>query len=264
MKKIALLTMLIVVCGIVAVASRTLIEPSKKSVTKSFNITNFNEIKVTGVYEVEYEQTSGNIWSVEVTAPDNIMPFVKVSRSRDCLVLSLEKGFSTRGSYSLKAKVKAPAVEEIDLAGASSLKAGKINLAGRVFEIDAKGASKFDIKSVVATKLEADMSGASNLKIGNVVADAVEIDAEGASDVNVAGITAANVEVDASGASDVSLGGKAEYVEIEASGASTVIAKSLKAVSGKLEASGASDIKCNVANVLQQRASGASSIKNEK
>lgn len=264
MKKISLLALLVLVCGIVAVSARTLIEPSKKSVSKSFNISNFDELKVAGVYEVEYEQTASNAWSVEVTAPENIMPYVKVRRSGDCLVLSLDKGLSTRDSYKLKAKVKAPVLEEIDLSGAASFKAGKINLAGRKFEIDASGASKYDIKSVVASEVEIDFTGASNLKIGTVIAEDIEIKSSGASDIDLPGISAQKVEVKASGASDIDLGGKAEYLAINASGATTVVAKSLKAVSGKLDASGASDISANVANPLLQRASGASSIKNKK
>lgn len=264
MKKIAIFTALLVVIGIVAVQARTLIEPSKKIETRSFNISNFDELKVVTVYDVEYEQTTGNTWSVEVSAPDNIMPYVRVSRKGDCLVLSLEKGLSTRGSYCLKAKIKAPVLSEIDLSGASSFKANKINLAGRELELDATGASKFDIKSVVASKVEIDFTGASSFKAGAVTAGELEIDSTGASDINISNITAANVEVDATGASNIDLSGKAEYVEIKATGASNIKAKSLKAISGKLQASGASVVSSHVANTLYMRATGASSIKNEK
>lgn len=264
MKKISLIALLLVVVGIIAVQARTLVEPSKKTTSKSFNISNFDELKVAGVYDVEYEQTSGNTWSVEVSAPENIMPYVNVKRSGDCLVLSFEKGLSTRGNYDLKAKIKAPVLKEINLSSASSFKAAKINLPGRKLELDATGASDYEIKSVVASEVEIDLSGASTLKCASVIAQSIEIDASGASDVDLRNIKANDVEVDASGASDVDLAGKAEEVEIDASGASTVKAASLQAVSGKLVASGASDIKSNVANILLQRATGASSIKNKK
>jgi len=264
MKRISLIAILLVAVGIIAVQARTLIEPSKKSQTKSFSITNFDELKVSCMYAVEYEQTSGNVWSVEITAPENIMPYVKVKRNGDCLILALEKGLSTRGGYDLKARIKAPYLKEIDLSGASSFKADRINLAGRVFELESSGASGVDIKSVTAAKAEIDISGASTAKFGTVTAQQVEVDGSGASTVKMTGIKSSSLEAEASGATTMELGGKTDYVELEASGASNIKARSLVASQGKLEASGASGINSKVSNVLYQRASGASSIKNEK
>lgn len=264
MKKFSIIALLIAVTGLIAVQARTLIEPSKKTETKTFNITNFDELKVVSVYAVQYEQTAANNWSVEITAPQNIMPYVKVRKSGDCLVLGLEKGLSTRGDYDIKVKIKAPGLKEIDMSGASSFKADRINLAGRSFEIEASGASGIDIKSIVATKVEIDINGASTTKIGAVSAQQLEAEASGASTVKVSGIKASSVEGKASGASTVELAGKTDYATLKASGASNVKAASMSAAQGTLEASGASGVNARVANVLSQRASGASSIKNEK
>ena len=265
MKKLSLITLLIaLVVGIVAVEARTLIQPSKKIVTKSYKVSNFDELKVRSVYDVEYEQTSGNTWSVEITAPDNIMPYVEVRRSGSCLILALKKDLSTRGDYKLKAKIKAPALVDIELSGASSFKTGKINLAGRELEIDATGASEFDFKAIVASKFDVDLSGASTLKVGSVSATDINVDAAGASNVDMRGVSTSDTSLQASGASDIDIAGKTESLIVKASGASKVQTDALRTASGKLEARGASDIKAAVANVLYQRASGASTITNKK
>lgn len=262
MKKIFTLSLLALVVGLVALAAP--IMPSKKTVTKSFAITNFDELRVTCVYDVEYEQTSTNTWSVEITAPDNIFPYLEVKRSGHTLVLAVSKKLSTQGNYKLKAKIKAPMLKEVNLSGSSSFKAGKINLAGTKLELEASGASQYDIKSVIASKLDVDMSGSSMANIGSVAVQAVDVELSGASDAKLANITADNVEVEASGASSADVSGKTDSVEVGASGSSVVKASSLKSRIGKLSASGASDISANVANVLLQRSSGASTIKNKK
>ncbi|MDD6889276.1 MAG: DUF2807 domain-containing protein [Bacteroidales bacterium] len=265
MKKLALITLLIaMVAGIMAVEARTLIQPSKKNVTKTYKVSNFNELKVVSVYDVEYEQSTTNTWSLEITAPDNILPYVEVRRSGSSLILALKKDLSTRGDYKLKAKIKAPALEDVTLGGASSFKAGKINLAGREFEVGATGASEIDIKTIVASKIDVDLTGASKLKVGSVSANEIEADVTGASEIDMRGVSAGNVGLKASGASDIDLAGKAETLSIKASGASKVKTDGLRASSGRLEASGASDIKASVSNVLYQRASGASTIINKK
>lgn len=264
MKRLSIIALLLAVVGIVSVQARTLIEPSKKTITKVFNLSNFDELKVSGIYAVEYEQTSDNTWSVEIIGPENIMPYVKVSKSRDCLSLSLEKELSTRGNYTLKAKIKAPALNEINLSGASSFKSDKINLAGRKFEIDAAGASGVNIKSIVATEVELDVNGASSATIGSVTAQEIEADASGASTLKLNGIKVSDLDAKATGASTVELNGKAGYAQLKASGASDIKAKSLSAVQGRVEASGSSGVDANISNILSQRASGASSIKNGK
>lgn len=262
MKKIFALSLLALVVGLVTFAAP--VAPSKKSLTKSFNITNFDELKVSCIYDVEYEQTSSNTWSVEITAPENIFPYLEVKRSGHCLVLSVSKKLSTQGDYKLKAKVKAPVLNEVTLSGASSFKAGKINLAGNKMEIEASGASKYDIKSVVASKLEVDMSGASSANIGSVAVQTVDLEASGASEVTLRNVTADKIEVEANGASTATLAGKTDNVEVQASGSSVVKCGSLKSRIGKLSASGASEISSSVSNVLLQRSSGASTIKNKK
>lgn len=264
MKKFSIIAIIIAIAGMVYISAQTLIEPSKKNDTKTFAITNFDELKVASVYAVEYEQTDANSWSVEITAPQNIMPYVKVKKSGHCLTLALDKSLSTRGNYTLKAKIKAPALNEIDMNGASSFKSDKVNVAGRKLEIEASGASAVEIKTLVASSVELDLRGASSAKINGVSAQVMDLEVDGASNAKISGIKLNNIEVKATGASTAELAGNAQFAVIKATGASDVKAKSLSAAQGSLVASGASTIKAKIANILSQRASGASSIKNEK
>lgn len=263
-KKISILGVTALLLGIFAVTAATPVTPSKSKKTQQYAVANFDKVKVSRMINVEYEQTNNNNWSVEVTAPENILPYVKVYRKGTSLMMTVDNGLSTTNGFDIKAKVKSPVIKEVDLNGASSFKAGKVNLAGQELELESSGASVIEIKDVIAGSLEIDVKGASSLNIGSTQSAKIEIDASGASVVGLKGVKSSNVEVEASGASSIELSGKTEYAEYEVSGASVLSAGSLSVNNGKIKATGASSAKVNISNVLMQHSSGASSIKNEK
>lgn len=234
--------LLLAVVGAVATqaCSSSLIEPSKKMQTKSYNYTGFDEIKASSAFEIQYQQSTDNTWHVEVTAPDNIMPYVVVKQHEDGISLSLKDGISSRKGYNLKAIIVAPSLEEINLSGASAFVTDKINSAE--LDIDLSGASSIDINTASIAEFDLELSGASQAKIAN--------------------LKSTKAEIEATGASTVILAGTVHEVEMKASGASEIDAKALKADTGTLQASGASDINANIANVTHQNSSGASTIKN--
>lgn len=263
-KKISLLSIVAMIAGVFAVIASTPVTPSKNKKTQSYALSNFNEIKAERMINIEYEQTDNNTWSVELTAPENIMPYIRVFRKGGCLVLTVDNGLSSTRDVEIKAKVKAPYVKEVKLSGASSFKSGKINLAGQQLELDGGGASVFEIKGIVASSLEIDINGATTVNVGNTQSDMIEVEASGASVVGLKNIKARNIEVEGSGASCIELSGKTDYAEYKVTGASELTAGSLSVSNGKVKATGASNAKVRINNILMQQSSGASTIKNEK
>ena len=250
--------LLLVAVGVVAIQARASVDPSNKIETKSFNFSNFDEIRVTDSFDVEYVQSTGNTWSVEVTAPDNIIPYVVVKRHEEGISLSL-KGVSTDKDFTLKAKIVAPALEEINISGASSFSANEINV--HSLDLEASGASYFNIKKIASSDLEIKLTGASATNIEGVDTGEFDLDLSGASKADIK-IKTGEADVELSGASVATLSGNVGNVEMEASGASTINAKSFNANNGSLQASGASKIDANVANLRHQRATGGSTINN--
>lgn len=250
--------LLLVAVGVVAIQARASVDPSNKIETKSFNFTNFDEIRVSGSFDVEYLQSPGNTWAIEVTAPDNIIPYVVVKRHEEGISLSL-KGVSTDKDFTLRAKITAPSLEEISLSGASSFSANEINVRG--LDLEASGASSFNFKKIVSSDLEINLSGASVANIKGVDTGEFDLNLSGASTADII-IKAGEADVEISGASLANLSGSVGNVELEASGASTINAKSFKANSGSLQASGASKIDASIANLIHQRATGGSTINN--
>lgn len=104
-------------------------------------------------------------------------------------------------------------------------------------------------------------SGACDIRVnGTIEAEKLSLSLFGASDFY--GAVAADYFIaQLSGASDATIIGSAKNLEISASGASNFKGYQLQASTCKASASGASDIKISVTELLQPRASGASSIR---
>lgn len=241
MKKLSIFLILAITVVAVAVAAHRGITPSDKTVKRTFTMQSFDKIDISKAIEVVYEQTSGNSYSVTISAPENIIDHVISKQSRRTLKLSLGN-ISVYGSPLVKITVKSPVLKEVKMSGATEFKAKSVNFPGQEFEIEASGASSIGIGKITAKKIGIDLSGASKATISKIDSD--------------------EVDADASGASHITLSGKTNSVDLDSSGASSINAKKLKAINGKLEASGASSISSSVKNTFHESVSGASRISN--
>ncbi len=156
------------------------IRGSGKEETRDMKMADFTAVEVGGPFHVDITQAKE--FRVTVTADDNVMPYVKVTRKGSALEIGLDgKGLSIQ-NVTLKAAVTMPALEKVSAAGAS-------HVSVRAF------------KSEKDCKVEA--SGASHLS-GDLQARAVDLDASGASHVSLKG-SAKRARLTASGASHLAL-----------------------------------------------------------
>jgi RNA polymerase sigma factor (sigma-70 family) len=166
------------------------IRGSGKEVTQDMKMADFTSVEVGGAFHADI--TQGKKFRVAITADDNVMPYVKVTRKGSALEIGLDsKGLSFE-NVTLKAAVTMPALEKVSAGGASHVTLG-------------------GFKSEKECKIET--SGASHLK-GNLGAQALTLDVSGASHVALEG-AAKRARLTASGAShlallDLVIGEKAE------------------------------------------------------
>lgn len=266
MKKISLVVILMaMLAGITYAAVRqTFITPSSKTVKRTLTVEAFNKLEVASIFEVVYEQASDNSYRVEVSAPDNLMQYVSVQVRREKLYLTFDRHISINGKSDIKVVVKSPVLKDVELEGASSFKASKINIPGVKFELEASSASTVKIDNLKAINVEIEASGASNIEVGKIEATQTEVEAKGASDVKLKNVSGNSLTAQASGASKIIVSGNVSQAALRASGASDVTASGLKAGSGSLKASGASNITSHIDNVYSFESNGASSISNRK
>ena len=214
------------------------------SVTGSGDLTT-EEKAFSGITKIEahngfqLEITSSSIFSIEITADDNIHKYIDVDKDGDRLRIRLELGRSYN-SVTLKAKITMPDLNELDLSGGSRASITgfssshdlKVELSGgsRVTgdittgdaDFDLSGGSQVDLEGS-ADDLVVHGSGGSQLDLESFSVDNADINLSGGgrATVNVTGA----LDVNLSGGSRVEYIGEPTLGDIDLSGDSTVSKK---------------------------------------
>ena len=204
-------------------------------VTEQFDYTDFANIEVSNVFEVEISQS--DTYSIDITADDNIMEYVTIDRSGDTLRVGLKIGYSYR-SITAVAKIDMPDIKQFVLSGASGAIINDFASAGNV-NIDVSGASSLTLSGLSCADIGIEVSGASNLN-GN--------------------LNAAEAVFNISGASRLSLTGLGQDLKATVSGASNMDLDSFVVDNLDINVSGASTAVVNTEGTLDADVSGASSL----
>ena len=213
------------------------IEPSDHMVAHSVSSASFADIKASGDIKVIFTQC--DLSYVRVTAPDNVMPYVKVKVEDNELIARIDN-ISTSGGTCVTVEAGAPTLSSVDISGVCSIDIDKLTT--KNLDVEISGASKFTSGFITATSVDVEASGASNAQLSYIKANAVDLGASGASRVEARVDSALTVKADVSGASGVTLSGTCADATLEASGASTVNAKDLNAQRINSNTSGASTV----------------------
>ncbi len=205
--------------------------------TEEYAFTDFNAVEISSAFEFEIEQS--NSYSIEVTADDNVMEYVRVSQDGQTLKIGLRTA-TWFGPVTLKASVTMPELGGLEVSGASRGTVSgfsstedlaiKVSGASRVTGDITVGDVDFDISGASSVELDgsanditADVSGASSLKLDDFTVSNANVDLSGASSgtINLDG----RLDADLSGASRLRYIGEPTMGTIDTSGASTISQK---------------------------------------
>lgn len=128
--------------------------------------------------------------------------------------------------------------------------------------LELSGAVEAFVEALTTTDLHLQVNGASTVNIGVLQADAARLEATGASKITIARIDTHRLTANASGASEIRLtdGEPLAFLTAHISGASDISAANLQASDATLHVSGASKAVVNVVEQLNVEASGASRV----
>ena len=181
--------------------------------TEVYAFTDFTEVEVSSAFEFEIEQSSS--YSINVTADDNIMEYVRVSQDGQTLKIGL-RTVMWLGPVTLKVSVTMPELSGLDVSGASRGTVSDFS-SNEDLDITVSGASRVT-GDLVAGNVDFDISGASTIELEGSASDMVA-DVSGASSFKLDDFTVNNANVDFSGASSgtINLNGR---LDADLSGAS--------------------------------------------
>ncbi|MBO5406135.1 MAG: DUF2807 domain-containing protein [Bacteroidales bacterium] len=261
--------------AIIAVAAISAIAQNK--LTKEYKFGKITSIEASSVYDIEV--TQGNSGTVKVVYDEIFKDRLMVNYINGKLnleVASTKMRNNNRNIEGIKVYLQMPTIENLDLSGASSLKAmgsfktdeldvelsGASSISGLVISgndlsLDCSGASTLNLKGDFKT-IEAEISGASEIVL-NSNSTVFEGEFSGASTVKVYG-DHKNTDVVCSGASNLTLEGKTDYIKSVTTGASNLKAQEFTALNGYAQVSGASNAKVRCTGDLKIMVGRASKL----
>jgi hypothetical protein len=200
------------------------------------SVGSFDGIDVSGSMDVQVIQ--GPAASVKIEGDQNLLSYVRTDVRNGVLHIDTEDNVNLQPSKDLIVYVTAPLFTDIEISGASNV-IGKTPLTGdKTLEVHASGASEVDL-DVSVPELRGDISGATTMKLRG---------------------KAGSFILDASGSSEVlGLDLITEESDLDLSGASTVKVTANKKI--RIDASGSSDVEYRGSANVDQKSSGASSVR---
>jgi Putative auto-transporter adhesin, head GIN domain len=153
---------------------------SKEMVSRSYPLKYFTGIRASGKWGLKL--TSGETYSVEIEAPEYLLPGLIVEKEGDVLTLGLEQGWRLKGGE-LKALVTLPNLASIKASGSVTIDmngfdserlkikaSGATELGGKANKIyyltlKGSGSTRFDLMDNPVTFLEIDLSGSSTIAV---------------------------------------------------------------------------------------------------
>ncbi|UCG53889.1 MAG: DUF2807 domain-containing protein [Dehalococcoidia bacterium] len=205
--------------------------------TEEYTFSDFTKVEISSAFEFDVSQAGS--YSVIVTADDNVIDKVQVTKEGDTLKIGLKTSPSL-GPMTLKTAITMPQLRGLAVSGASRGTVSDFSSAENL-DLKVSGASKvtgdimagdadFEVSGASTVQLEgsandvaADVSGASRLNLGGFIVNNASVTFSGASNgtVNLSG----KLDADLSGASKLKYIGEPTMGNINTSGASTLSKK---------------------------------------
>jgi hypothetical protein len=196
--------------GIMVLSSASLAKTEKKTIT----VPSFDSLELAG--KVDVELVVGQKQSVEIETDSEYLDKVEIRVKDKSLIIGNKN--SSDWSFSFKdqrtiVRITVPAITEIDVSGACTIKAS--GFAGGSLDFEGSGA----IEATLAGHVDAfsiDISGAAEIKAFELKAQAVKLDISGSAQIEVFAVR--TIQSDVSGAASVVYKGTPAVIKSDISG----------------------------------------------
>ncbi len=156
------------------------VEGSGHLETRSFDLKDFDAIRIDGVFEIEV--TAGEDYSVELEAEDNLLDLIIVEVRRGELILDIDDDFDIETDESIRLVISMPALVEIEGNGVYELRA--TGLDNEKTAIYAQGVGNIEL-SGRTEDLRVQCAGVGNIDLRDLVAQNADVRVEGVGDAYV-------------------------------------------------------------------------------
>ena len=167
-----------------------LVEASDNIVTKEYKLDKFEEVKMSGVGDVQIFQDEKKNGIVELTAPDNYIDLFKIESEGGKLTIGLKKGHINIHVKDLKIKVYTSDLVKLTNSGASKIAMDSLDT--DKLEIINSGVGGLFIHKLIADEVTAKCSGVGSIDLEGQTVDA-DLTCSGVGSINAENLKAQNV-----------------------------------------------------------------------
>lgn len=213
---------------------------SGKVITKTFSLSDFDELEVLGSFKVKLVQRQGKAEAV-VEGSDNVIEGLNLNPKNHKLKIRFKQNL--RFKYKkLNITVYTPSISKVAVSGSGNIEF-------------ADGLKTDDLKCEIA--------GSGVIKGMDVVSNNIKCEIAGSGTIKLAKIDCRKFELNIAGSGLTEVTGKADEVEFDIAGSGDIRAIALEAQKGKIEIAGSGNIQCNVVD-LERKVIGGGKIRNAK
>jgi hypothetical protein len=193
------------------------IEGSGHYETRSFDLEDFDSIRIDGVFVIDV--TAGEDYSIELEAEDNLLDLIIVEVRRGELILDIDDDFDIETDEEIRLTISMPALVEIDGNGVYELRG--TGLDNEMTEIYVQGVGNIELEGRTL-ELRVQCEGVGNVDLRDLVAQNADVRVEGVGDAYV------NVEQElrarVSGLGEIKYAGHPESVDDRVDGFGSISA----------------------------------------
>lgn len=198
----------LVFAGVVAVQAHEIDEDDGDKITRTYDLSGFDEISVSGVYDVEIR--TGDSFSIRLEGREKEMNYARVEVNGDRLELGQEKrkkwGWGNRKS--IDAYVTLPRLNALGVSGVADVDAEDIS--SENFKLRVSGVADVNISGECGF-IKANISGVSDVNAKGFKCEDGEVNMSGVGDLEI--YTSESIDASVSGVGDVEVYGRPSKVE---------------------------------------------------
>lgn len=153
--------------------------------TKEINVTDYNSIRINGVYEVHYGQWDKDEPFLEITTDDNLQQYILAEVKERVLTIGFKRDVKVEQFTKFIIKANSKWLKEANIAGNANFMVSS-SLSGDEMVIKAKDNSLIQLKEPVAFgRLELDVAGSANMVINEIRTDKLECTMNGSGSITL-------------------------------------------------------------------------------
>ncbi len=213
MKKL-LLVLFVLVLSACGISSPDTVTGSGKMISESFDVRDFDQIRV-GTSGVLYLK-QGDDFSLRVEADDNILPVLDISVEKGVLILRTTPEVSRLKYETLIYYVTLPSLSALEISGSADVRAED-------FSADA---------------LNININGSGNVTFTDLDAQTLSARLSGSGDLILPVVSAVNILAEVNDSGQMEIGGRTDSLTVRTSGSGDLLAEKLQATSVEVAVNG--------------------------